>query len=45
MNRVSVLQSERPEYWLKKWEDGQTNWHEDSFDLALNVSAYLIIQS
>ena len=32
------LASVEPEFWIKKWDDGEIGWHKDFVDVMLQVN-------
>ena len=34
---ASKLQSQEHTFWLERWEEGETDWHQDTVDKALQV--------
>ena len=35
------LRSVEPEYWIKRWDDGEIGWHKDFVDVMLKVNQSL----
>ena len=39
------LPSVNPEFWVKRWDDGQIGWHKDFVDVMLQVILHCMLLS